>query len=321
MVPSSPRFPVLIDTDPGVDDAWAILFLAAQRNVEILGLGTIHGNVPTEVSAANALRILDVAGLTAVPVAIGAPKPLQQPLATAEFVHGPDGLGGQAGPASQRQPTQESAAEQIVRLARQRPGEVTLLCLAPLTNLALALRLEPALPSLLRHVVYMGGAIRVPGNLTAWADANTGHDPEAGEEVFRAGFRMTVIPMDVTARAWADKAWLDAVAAAQTPAAQFATRILDTYVGIYTQLMGQHGCLMHDPLAAAIMLDPSLAEYEEKQILVELAGHCRGRTLIDDRGFPPEMSSITDGRPPVRIARSVDAQAAMDRIRNAFTGC
>ncbi|WP_412079063.1 nucleoside hydrolase [Streptomyces xanthophaeus] len=320
MTSNSPRIPVLIDTDPGVDDAWALLFLAAQPDVEILGLGTIHGNVPTATSAENALRILDVAGLTDVPVAVGAEKPLQQPLDTAEFVHGPDGLGGQAGPASARRPTDESAAEQIVRLARQRPGEVTLLCLAPLTNLALALRMEPSLPSLLRSVVYMGGAIRVPGNLTAWADANSGHDPEAAEEVFRAGLPMTVVPMDVTELAWVDDEFLAAVAAADTPAAAFASRILETYVGVYSALMGRTGCLMHDPLAAAIMLDPSLAEYEERQVVVELAGHARGRTLIDDRGFPG-MSSITDGRPPVRIARTADAQTAMARVRQALTGC
>lgn len=321
MTSSSPRISVLIDTDPGVDDAWAILFLAAQPDVEIVGLGTIHGNVPTATAAANALRILDVAGLSNVPVAVGAEKPLQQPLSTAEIVHGVDGLGGQAGPESSRRPSNESAAEQIVRLARERPGEITLLAMAPLTNLALALRLEPNLPSLLHKVVYMGGAIRVPGNLTAWADANSGHDPEAADEVFRAGLPMTVVPMDVTELAWVDEKFLAEVAAADTPAAAFASRILETYVGIYSQLMGRTGCLMHDPLAAAIMLDPGLAEYEERQVLVELAGHSRGRTLIDDRGFPAEMSSITDGRPPVRIARTADAHTAMKRVRRALTGC
>ncbi|MFE5123611.1 nucleoside hydrolase [Streptomyces sp. NPDC056669] len=184
---------MVIDTDPGVDDTWAILFLAAQPDVEIVAVGAAHGNVPTAVAAANALRVLDVAGLDQVPVAVGHPAPLQQSLRTAEFVHGEDGLGGKAGPASPREVSPESAAEQLVRLARQRPGELTLLALAPLTNIVLALRLEPSLPRLLRRVVFMGGAFHVAGNVSAWAEANSAHDPEAAEEVLRAGFDLIVL--------------------------------------------------------------------------------------------------------------------------------
>ncbi|MFE7297348.1 nucleoside hydrolase [Streptomyces sp. NPDC057579] len=314
----TPR-PVVIDTDPGVDDAWAILYLAAQPAIEIVGVGAIHGNVPTQQAADNALRILDVAGLAQVPVAVGHPTPLQQPLLTAEVVHGTDDLGGHAGPPSQRRPSAESAAEQLVRLARTYPGELTVLALAPLTNIALALRLEPQLPQLVRKVVYMGGAFRVPGNTSPWADANTWHDPEAGEEVMRAGFDLRIVPMDVTESAWVDDEWLTEIASHDTPAAQFATQVLDTYVGIYSQLGGRPGCVMHDPLAAALMVDPSLATYEERQVIVDLAGHSRGAALIDDRvGYPPEMASITDGRRPARIAVTADAATAMARVRQAL---
>lgn len=163
------------------------------------------------------------------------------------------------------------------------------------------------------------GAIRVPGNTSAWADANTWHDPEAGEEVMRAGFDMRMVPMDVTESAWVDTEWLEEIASHDTPAARFATQVLDTYVGIYSQLNGRKGCVMHDPLAAALMIDSTLATYEEHRVLVELVGHCRGATLIDGRvGFPPEMSSITDGRRPVRIATTADAATAMDRVRRAL---
>ncbi|MFD7101961.1 nucleoside hydrolase [Streptomyces celluloflavus] len=313
------RLSVVIDTDPGVDDAWAILYLAAQPHVEIVAVGAIHGNVPTAQATENALRILDVAGLTDVPVAAGHPTPLQQPLMTAETVHGVDGLGGQAGTPSSRRPVAESAAEQLVRLARERPGELTVLSLAPLTNIALALRMEPKLPELLRGIVYMGGAFKVPGNTSAWADANTWHDPEAGEEVVRAGFNLTMVSMDVTKLAWVEGDWLDDIAAMDTPAARYASQILDTYVEIYSQLDGRRGCVMHDPLAAALMVDPTLATYEERQVLVELVGHCRGATLVDARvGFPPEMSGITDGRRPVRIAVTADAATAMERVRKAL---
>ncbi|MFC4512516.1 nucleoside hydrolase [Streptomyces ehimensis] len=312
----------MIDTDPGVDDTWAILYLAGLPDVEIVAIGAGHGNVPTAQAAQNALRVLDVAGLHDVPVAAGHPTPLQQPLITAEFVHGSDGLGGNGGPTSTRSIVSESSAEQLVRLARQRPGELTVLALKPLTDIALALRMEPRLPQLIRRVVYMGGAFRVPGNFTAWADANTGHDPEAGEEVFRAGFDMVVVPMDATEKhAWVSREWLDSVAQVDTPAARYATQILDDYVGLYTQLQGRTGCVMHDPLAAAIMCDETLAEYEEHQVVVELAGHARGATLIDDRkGYPAEASSIPDSRRPVRIAMSVDTEVAMERVRASLVG-
>ncbi|MFI0819755.1 nucleoside hydrolase [Streptomyces sp. NPDC021098] len=313
-----PRLSVVLDTDPGVDDTWAILFLAAQPDVEIVAVGAAHGNVPTATAAANALRVLDVAGLDHVPVAVGHPTPLQQPLRTSEFVHGEDGLGGNAGPASPRGVSRESAAEQLVRLARQRPGELTLLALAPLTNIALALRLEPNLPSLLHRVVLMGGAFRVPGNVTAWAEANAAHDPEAAEEVLRAGFALTMVPLDMTDHAWADEAWLKRIAAATTPAARFASSVLDTYVALYSGARGTVGCVMHDPLAAAIMVDESLATYEEYQVMVELAGHTRGATLLDDRKFTIRHGGIPDDRRPVRIAATVDAATAMDRIRHAL---
>ncbi|MFI1330738.1 nucleoside hydrolase [Streptomyces sp. NPDC020845] len=315
---ASTRLSVVIDTDPGVDDAWAILFLAAQADVEIVAIGAAHGNVPTATAAANALRVLDVVGLNHVPVAVGHPTPLQQPLQTAEFVHGEDGLGGNAGPPSPRRTSTESAAEQLVRLARQRPGELTLLALAPLTNLALALRKEPNLPRLLRRVVFMGGAFRVAGNITAWADANTAHDPEAAEEVLRAGFDLTMVPMDITEHAWVDDAWLKRVANVATSAARFASSVLDTYLAIYSDAQGTTGCLMHDPIAAAIMVDESLATYTERQVVVELAGHARGATLVDERKFSISQGGIPDQRPPVRIAATVDAATAMERVQRAL---
>jgi len=309
---------IVVDTDPGVDDAWALLFLAARADVEIVAVGASHGNVPTDVSAANALRILDVAGLDEVPVASGPPGPLQQPLATAEFVHGLDGLGEAAGPPSPREPSSESAAEQLVRLARLNPGELTLLALAPLTNLALALRMEPGLPRLLKNVVWMGGRFRVPGNVTAWADANAGHDPEAAEEVVRAGFDLVMVPMDITAQAWADDDWFQEMAAADTPATRFATAISGTYRQVYTAAFGRGGCELHDPMAAAIMLDPTLATYTEKQVVVDLAGHGRGATLVDERPFTADFGGIHDGRPTVRIATTVDAKRAMEEVRQAL---
>ncbi|MET8676025.1 nucleoside hydrolase [Streptomyces sp. NPDC004647] len=314
------RRPVVIDTDPGVDDTWAILALAGRPNVELVAIGAAHGNVPAATSAENALRVLDAAGLHQVPVAVGHPTPLQQALHTAEFVHGDDGLGGHAGPPSRRRPADESAAEQLVRLARQRPGELSLLALAPLTNIALALRLEPMLPQLVKQVHYMGGAFRSPrGNITPWADANTWHDPEAAEEVLRAGFDLTMVPMDVTEHAFVDEGWLEEIASHRTPATDFATSIMGNYCELYASMNGSYGCVMHDPLAAAIMCQPSLARYETHPAVVELAGRSRGAVLLDQRSEAlRNLNGISDNRRPVKIAFAVDAGKSKEWIREGL---
>ncbi|MGO4425165.1 nucleoside hydrolase, partial [Streptomyces sp. MCAF7] len=167
-------------------------------------------------------------------------------------------------------------------------------------------------------VVFMGGAFRVPGNITAWADANTAHDPEAAEEVLRAGFDLIMVPMDTTEHAWVDGAWLKRVADVATSAARFASSVLDTYLAIYSDAQGTTGCLMHDPIAAAIMVDESLATYTERQVVIELAGHGRGATLVDERKFSLSQGGIPDQRPPVRIAATVDAATAMERVQRAL---
>ncbi|MGW5053946.1 nucleoside hydrolase [Actinokineospora sp. NPDC004072] len=313
---------LIVDADPGIDDALALLYLAAQPELEIVAVGSIHGNGPAAQTAANAKHVLALAGLPDVPVAVGAWRPLAQPLETAEFVHGPDALGGHGAPISPGAQG-ESAAEQLVRLARANPGELTLLALGPLTNVALALLLEPDLPRLLRAVVVLGGAIGVPGNLTAHADANFYHDPEAADLVLGAGFAMTLIGLNVTEAARADGAWLDALSASDEPRAQFSTAVLAHYAAFYTNMFGIRVATLHDPLAAAMTVDPSLGTYEQMVVGVELAGvHTRGQTLTDLRRLSSDVhiaSSLAGGRPPVSVAMTVDAQAFLDRLFVALT--
>ncbi|MCP2165139.1 nucleoside hydrolase [Goodfellowiella coeruleoviolacea] len=323
MTAQTQRRRLVVDTDPGVDDAVALLYLVDQPEVEIVAVGTVHGNVPSATGADNALRILEAAGLPHVPVAVGANLPLnQEELLTGQFIHGENGLSGHTGPAPQGRPVAESAAEQLVRLARQHPGELSVLALGPLTNIALALLLEPRLPELVGEVVWMGGAIDVPGNVTAHADANTWHDAEAAELVLAAGFALTVVPLDVTAHAWVGSDWLDALANHSGPRAQFAHQVLAQYVHVYSQLMGgargERGCLLHDPVAAVILLEPSLARYEEHQVVVELAGtRTRGATLVDRRGFHTPADPA-DARKPVRVAVAADMPAVLTRIQHAL---
>jgi len=318
-----PHVRIILDTDPGIDDALAILYLAAHREAEIVAVGSVHGNVPAPVGAANALRILELVGLGDVPVAVGARRPLAQTLQTAEFVHGADGLGGHAGPLPRAQPTSESAAQQLVRLARSRPGELTLLALGPLTNLALALLLEPELPRLLRSVVVLGGALAAPGNLTPHAESNLWHDPEAADLVFDAGFaNLTLVGIHITDAARADSRWLADVSALESPRARFATLLLEHYAGFFAATFGRRMCTLHDPVAAAIMLDPDLATYRDVALAVELRGtHTRGQLIADLRQISSDAhleSSIAAERCPVRVADSVDSSAFLSRMFTAL---
>jgi purine nucleosidase len=312
---------VIIDTDPGIDDAHAILYLAAAPEVEIVAIGSAHGNVSSAQSAANALCVLAQAGRTEVPVAIGAARPLAQPVETAEFIHGHDGLAGVSTPTPGVEPVGESAAAQIVRLARANPGELTVLALAPLTNLALAYLLEPELPTLLRSVVVMGGALAVPGNITPFAEANIWHDPEAADLVFDAGFDLTLAALDVTGLASADRSWLAMLANIDDGRARFATTLLKHYTEVYTTLFGHEACTLHDPLAAAIAVDPGLATYADYRLAVELGrGATRGQLLADRRGMTDEQlnNPIGTARRPARVALSADVPVFFDRLLAAF---
>lgn len=314
---------IILDTDPGVDDALAILYLAANSDAEIVAVGSVHGNVPAPQGAANALWLLELAGLPSVPVAVGAARPLAQALQTAEFVHGEDGLGGRSGPPAAAQPTAESAAEQLVRLARAHPGELTLLALGPLTNIALAVLLEPELPRLLRRVVVVGGALNTPGNVVPYAEANVWHDPEAADLVFAAGFEdLTLVGLDVTEAARADEQWLAAVAALEGPWARTATALLKHYVDFYESMVGSRVCTLHDPLAAVIALDPQLATYRLLALEVELRGaHTRGQVVADLRQISsdaPILSTIAQGRHPIKVAETVDAERFLGRLLAAL---
>jgi inosine-uridine nucleoside N-ribohydrolase len=304
---------ILLDCDTGVDDALALLYLAPRirsGEVDLVGVGTVHGNVGPGTGALNTLRVLERAGLTGIPVAVGARRPMAQPLHLAADVHGTDGLGGLGLPAPEGHPVEMSAAEQMVRLARQYPGELTLLAIAPLTNVAIALLLEPELPRLFREVVVMGGAFDHQGNITSHAEANIWHDPEAAELVMSAGWPLTVVPLDVTHATALDAEWLDRLAAGDGEVARFSARLLDSYVEWYRRSLGVRGAVIHDALAAMLALEPSLGEYTERPVRVELHGeHTRGTTLWDRRLYADEGD-----RPTVRVAVRADVAEFRERL-------
>ncbi|HEX8864748.1 MAG TPA: nucleoside hydrolase [Lentzea sp.] len=309
---------IIVDADPGIDDALALYYLRAHPDTEIVAIGTVHGNVPVEQATANALRLTERLGIKA-PVAKGAARPLAQPLRTAEDVHGEDGLGGHAGEDPTTTHTNESAAEQLANKARAHPGELNLLAIGPLTNVALALQIEPRLPQLLNKVVVMGGALNVPGNITSHAEANFWHDPEAADLVLQAGFEdLTIVGLDVTMASHAPGEWLEAL-----PPHTYARKILGFYADFYASFLGRTGFVPHDPLAAAIMLDPSLATYVEDRFAIELTGRYTRGKLVADQRFLAEGSpfgrDIATERTKAKYAVTADTEIFLDQLKHAVT--
>lgn len=304
---------LILDCDTGVDDALAILY-AAEHGARLRACTVTHGNVPVAVGARNTLTVLDLAGLTSVPVYLGAGQPIAQPLQTSEHVHGQDGLGDAGVTPSRRQVAGDLAAVEIVRLAREHPGQLTLVAIGPLTNIGVALLLEPRLPSLVRGVVIMGGAIGVPGNASQLGEANVWHDPEAAQLVVDAAWDVLFVGLETTMRAPVPPDALDRIQVSDDPRARFAWAIMQYYLERYESSLGVRSCIPHDALAVALALDPGLATYRCIEAFVETGdGLTRGSLVGDLRPFTPVPADPAAGG-VIRIVDSMDYETFHDRL-------
>ncbi len=299
---------LILDMDVGVDDSIAIVYLAGRPDVRIAAVGSVHGNVEAPLAGENARRVLELCGLGEVPVAVGCWQPMAQPLQTAGWVHGEDGLGNTNQPPPRRGPSGEHAVAQLLRLVHERPGTYDIVATGPLTNLGTALVMDPDLPRLVRSVVIMGGAASGIGNATPTGEANIWHDPEAARLVFGAGWPITMVGLDVTMPTRLEEPELDAIAASPAPQARFVTAILQHYLGIYERsFAGRRICPLHDPLAAGVAVDPSLVTRAiEAEVRVSREGETRGMTIVDQR--PKYMELPDRPGPPVRVALEVDSR-------------
>ncbi|WAE76753.1 nucleoside hydrolase [Streptomonospora nanhaiensis] len=306
---------VFVDCDPGIDDAVALAYLAARPEVEIVGIGAVFGNNSVDITADNALRLLELYGRPDVPVAVGAARPLVQAPRLAAHVHGGNGLGDVELPAPAGKPIAESAAELLVRLVREAPGEIDVLAVGPLTNIAIALGLEPRLPELVRRLVVMGGAVRAPGNVTSHAEANINNDPEAAEAVFAAGFDLDLVALDITMKTVATPEWLSDLRSVPGERAERTSAFLDFYADFYTGIFGVRQCAMHDPLAAAVLVDGHLVtDSFEAPLRVELSGGLtRGMTVADLRPRPG-----ADDRRPARVVTGVAEAEFLTRMMDSL---
>jgi purine nucleosidase len=302
----------VLDGDFGIDDALALLYLASEPGVEIIAVGSVHGNAEAAVAATNALSVLDLAGLGHVPVAVGAGRPLAQPLTISAMVHGADGLGGQAPPrgASDRVAGTEPAAVQLVEVVRANPRGCTIVATGPLTNLALALLLDPGIVGLVERVVIMGGTVWAPGNVGPNAEANIAHDPEAADLVLSATWPVTIVGLDVTMSTWLQPGELERIQHSTGAAGRFSWSILQHYLGFYFDRHGRRGCPLHDPSAARLAVDPSLGRYLEVPVSVELRSQKNRGMLIADR----REYLVAPASPRVRVTTEVDR----DRLVTGF---
>jgi purine nucleosidase len=277
---------ILIDTDPGVDDAMALLLACAAPELTLAGVTTVFGNNPdVPLLTRNALGLLALAGRDDVPVAMGARRPLaadQPPLGIR--VHGDNGLGGATLEPSTRSPLPISAAELIVQQAAAHPGDLTLVTLAPLTNIALALGIDPDLPTRVPRLSTMGGAATTPGNATPAAESNIFNDPEAAARVWGSGFDITMAGLDVTRRASVGSDYLEALRKLGNRCGAFLHAAAQHYLAIYLG-RGEPGLVMHDVHAIMVLLRPDLYTVRRVRIDVETRGALtRGATVADWRG-------------------------------------
>lgn len=293
---------IIIDTDPGQDDAVAILLALASPEIELLGLTCVAGNVPLPLTIRNALTICELAGRTDVPVYAGCESPLERPLVTAEHVHGKTGLDGIALPAPSMQLTEGHAVDFIIETLRREPaGTVTLCPIGPLTNIAAAFRQAPDIVARIQRIVLMGGAYFEVGNITPAAEFNIFVDPEAADIVFRAGVPLVVMPLDVTHKVLTTRARIAAISALGSPVAKAVASWTGFFERYDKEKYGSEGAPLHDPCVIAWLLKPELFQGREINVEIELEGtYTAGMTVAD-------WWRVTDRPANALFVRDVDA--------------
>jgi inosine-uridine nucleoside N-ribohydrolase len=275
---ASVRRPIILDCDPGHDDAIALLLALASPEVELLGVTTVHGNQTLAKTTANALRVLDLAGRDDIVVAAGADRPLVRDLTVASHVHGESGLDGPALPPPRRGPSDEGAVDFMARAIAASATPVTLVPTGPLTNIARLL--ERTGGANVERVVLMGGAI-AEGNMTPAAEFNIWADPEAAQAVFHAGVPTTMIGLDVTHRALTTPALQRQLRAGGT-IGTFVAGLVDFFAVYHRETYGWDGAPIHDAVAVAHVIRPGIVTTLARNVEVELESElCRGRTVVD----------------------------------------
>ena len=323
MTPTLPR-KAIFDTDPGVDDAMALYYALAHPAIEVVGITTTFGNVSVQQAATNALYLTAIAGVE-IPVTQGVAKPwVKASEAPPDFIHGDDGLGNLL---TRKETTNKldprPSAQFIVDMARAYPGEITLVAVGPLGNLATALKLAPELPTLLREVILMGGTVLEPGNVSPVAEANIWNDPHAADLVFTAGWKLTMVGLDVTHQVILPVTLFAQIAKQHqhlaTDTLLHAVKFYaDFYSDLYPHVAKIHGCFGHDVLAFIYLTNPEFFTVESGRVRVAFEGLAQGQTILRRRHINYPQSGWDAHVPLTHACMQVDAKGARQVLEDTL---
>jgi inosine-uridine nucleoside N-ribohydrolase len=319
---------VIIDTDPGVDDAMAILLALNSPELKVEALTVVPGNVEAAQGLENALKLVSLAGRCDVLVAGGAQHPLNQKLITAQFWHGKNGLAGVELPAPTCKADPRFGPDLIIEMVHKYPHEITLIPVGPLTNIALAVSKDPGIVPLVKDIVIMGGSI-TGGNVNGAAEANVYNDPEAAQIVFNAGWTVTMIGSDVGERTLMTRKYVTQLQANHAPESDFIAKLADFYL-TRSEKSGYQGAAMYDPLAVGTVIDPTLVTLKSMHVDVETRGEfTRGETVANRMGYNEnnvlhgnhyEIDGLVPLQPNARVCVASDADRFVQLFVTRITG-
>ena len=308
---------ILIDADPGIDDACAILLALASPELTLEGISIVHGNCSVEQGTINGLSVLELANASHIPVAKGCENPLVQPSLLAPETHGNTGLGYAELPGPRSRPIVQYGCDFLIEKILSSPGEITLVAIGPLTNLALAIRQEPRIVQSIKELVIMGGAIRHEGNTTALAEFNTYVDPHATHIVFHAGIPTTLVPLDVTYQCILTAQDVERLQKIDSPISTFIKDATKFYMEYHDDYQGIEGCVINDPLALALTFAPELCDYLELPVDVDISGGVSmGKTFADFYNYgkrPANMKVALGVRPRDFIELFIERMEKLSR--------
>tara|TARA_B100000029_G_scaffold515767_1_gene624558 strand:- start:1731 stop:2717 length:987 start_codon:yes stop_codon:yes gene_type:complete len=306
---------IIIDTDPGIDDTMAIFFALNSPEIDVLGLTTVYGNTSTEKGTINALRILEIASRTDIPVYAGAIKPLESEYTgKGEFVHGHDGQGNTNLELPKTKTSTGLAVDFLENAIKENPGEIILVPIGPLTNIAELLTRNPKIAKDIKEIILMGGNALSQGNASPSAEANIRNDPEAADIVFSADCEISMVGLDVTNQVFMDMGDIDKIVNFDSPQARHLKRIFPFYVNFLSEFFGKEGMPTHDSSAIAYLIDRSLFETIQYPIVVETLGISRGKTWMGT-GMDKTNDNPWKNRRDVNICIEVDSEKVIELIK------
>ena len=298
---------VIFDTDPGVDDAFALLYALSHPEIEIMGITTVFGNVPVDIATNNALILSEKSGLN-TPVYTGASQPQERIVNNfPTFIHGDDGFGNINHSKSQLTKSNIDAENFIIQSVQNYPGQVNIIAVGPLTNIGNSLKKKPSIATAIKSIILMGGSWMAGGNITPVAEANIYNDPEAADTVFKSGVPITMVGLDVTHKVFLSDSDILKLSLVANRTGKFLKKISNYYINFYRETKNMDGCFFHDATAVIAFTNPELFEFKQGKVFVSKDDLTRGQTVVFDSHKEHETLPADD-RKNINIANDVNSE-------------